>query len=848
MFTFTARNAWGHRRRLAGTALAVVLGVAFLSGTLLLGDTLRTNFDRLFTQAEAGTDVVVRSATSLGNDPGTTSRTAIDAATVERVRAVPGVADAVPYIEGFGKLLDQHGKGIGGNGPPTRAANWIEVPALNPYRIAEGRAPRTGSEVIINRGAARKGHLSIGDTTTLLTPVPVRVKIVGLSTFGSADGLGPTTFAGLTLPAAQRYLASGTNQINQVMVRARPGIEPAGLATRISRVLPPGLQAVTGARVADEQFRNINRGFLGVVSNGLLGFALVALAVAALSIQNTFSILAAQRSRELGLLRAIGATRRQVVLTSAAEALIVGVFGAACGWLLGLGVAGVLKGVFDSFGFALPAGGLVVRGSSTALAVGAGVAATLVAATIPAVRASRTPPVAALRDVAVDQGALSWRRIACGVVIGTAGVAALAAAGTGSGGMALAGMGALGTIVGTVLVGPAAAQLAAGLARPLLSAARGVTGHLAAHNLARNPRRSSASAAALMIGVAVVSVFTVFGASLRKSAKAAVDRSVRADVIVSTPGYGGQSGRAGFSPDLVRRVRGVPGVTGASALTTGRAIVEGAAHEVTVAEPAAIGSLVDLDVTAGSLQRIGSAGMAVSRKVADAKRWRVGATATVVLPDGATRRLRIDAIYQRTDLAKGYLLPEQLWARHAGQYLVGDIFIKARDGAGAAVKRDVKAAARGYGQPRVQDRSEYRDSAAQGVSTILGLVYVMLALAIIIALLGISNTLSLSLHERTRELGLLRAVGQTRRQTRSMVRWESVVVSVLGTLLGMVAGTFAGWALVRASGSGTLIATSVPITQLAVFVVIGAIAGVLAGIRPAQRASRLDVLAALAHE
>src|SRR2546423_1233092 len=281
MFTLTAKNLWAHKRRMTGTVLAVVLGVAFLSGTLLLSDTLHSNFDRLFTQAYGRTDVVVRSATKIGDDPRQNKRTGIDASLVTVVKNVDGVEDARPYLEGNGRLLGHDGKAIGGNGPPTRAASWIDAPSLNPYRLAEGRAPRADDEVVINRGAAKTGHLHLGDTTTLLTPDPIPVRIVGIATFGSAEGFGPSTFTGLTLHAAQAHLTNSPGQVTEIRMQAAPGVAPDALAQRVSAALPGSTQTITGSELAKENFSDLNRCFLGFVRNALLAFSIIAVLVAA---------------------------------------------------------------------------------------------------------------------------------------------------------------------------------------------------------------------------------------------------------------------------------------------------------------------------------------------------------------------------------------------------------------------------------------------------------------------------------------------------------------------------------------------------------------------------------------
>jgi putative ABC transport system permease protein len=848
MLSITAKNLWAYQRRLVATLLAVSLGVAFLAGTLLLSDTLRANFDRLFTQANGSTDVVIRGITKIGDGSGSNARPGISAALLPTVRKVSGVADAQPYLEGYGQLLGSTGKGIGGNGPPTRAANWISDPALNPYRLVQGRPPRTADEVVINRGAAKTGHLALGQTTTLLTPQPLRVHVVGIATFGSADGFGPSTFTGLTLNAAQLHL-TGTSpgRVTQILIKAAPGVSPAQLASRLRPVLPPGVQAITGAQLAAENLDQISSGFLGFLSNGLTAFAVVALLVAAFSIYNTFSILAAQRSRESALLRALGASRRQLMTAGALEALAIGSIGSALGLAGGIGIAGLLKGVFDRFGFALPAGGLVFHASSAVIAVLSGLLATLLAGVLPALRASRVPPLAALRDLAAEQPRASRTRAALGgvLVAAGAGTVIVAASATSQPGTAIAG--ALTMVVGVVALGPVAARPAAAALGAPAAALRGITGRLSRQNALRNPRRTAATASALMVGVTVVALFTVVGSSLKASASRGVDRALTADLVIDQGGYGGRSGGGGFSPELAAGLARLPQVQAAAGIGAGSALLDGHIRTVAVADPRTLGQVVDLGLVRGSLTGLNVGSLAVSSTAADDQHWRLGATVPITYPDGATSRLRVAVIFDHPDITGDYLLAPAGWAPHAGQRIDSQVLLKLRPGSDLdAARAAVTAAAAPYGQPRVQDHAQFRASATSGVNTILGLVYVMLALAIIIALMGIANTLALSIHERSRELGLLRALGQTRAQTRSMIRWESAIISVFGTASGVILGTFLGWALVTASTTSALGVFSAPPEQLLIFLIAGAIAGILAGIRPARRAARLDAITALA--
>ena len=849
MIAIAARSLWARKRRLVATLLAVGLGVAFLAGTLLLSDTLRANFDRLFTQADSGTDVVLRGATQIGS--GNATRTGVDASLLPRVRTVPGVADAQPFLEGYGQLLGRDGKPIGGNGPPTQAANWVGDPALNPYRLVAGHAPRAADEVVINRGAAKTGHLALGMTTTLLTPQPLRVHIVGIATFGTADGFGPGTFTGMTLPAARLHLtgprgSQGLAQLSQILVRAAPGVPDAELAARLRPVLPAGVQAITGGQLATENLDNINSGFLGFLSTGLTAFAAIALLVAAFSIYNTFSILAAQRGRESALLRALGGTRRQLAVAGLAETLVIGVVGSVAGWAGGIGIAALLKGVFNGFGFALPAGGLVLRASSSVLAVAVGVAATVLAGVLPALRSSRVPPLAALRELAAEPARISRVRSVLGFLLIAGGVGAVIA-GTAGGGQGPAIAGAVGILAGFVVLGPVAVRPAAAVLGAPIAALRGVGGRLARDNALRNPRRTAATASALMVGVAVATLFTVIGASLKASATQGVDRTLAADLVVYQPGYGGSAGLAGFSPTLAAGLGRLPSVDVAAGVSRGSVLLDGQAQTVAAIDPGRIGTVLNLRVTAGSLGAVGSGSFAVSAAAAADRHWRVGSTVPVVYPDGAHARLRVAAIFGHPDITGDYLFAAAGWAPHAGQALDSMVLIKLKPGAALGPARAaITAAIAGTGQPRVQDRAQYEASATGAVNTILGLVYVMLALAILIALMGVANTLSLSIHERTRELGLLRALGQTRAQARGMVRWESVIIAVFGTLGGVILGTFTGWAVVQSSGSATLGVFAAPPLQLVLFLVLGAVTGILAGIRPARRAARQNMITAIA--
>ncbi|WP_328744821.1 ABC transporter permease [Streptomyces sp. NBC_00285] len=839
-----------HKRRFAGTFLAVFLGVSFLAGTLVMGDTLRAGFDTMFGKATGGTDAVVRSAgaiTTPGESQGV--RQPVAAGLVRTVEQVPGVAAAVPDIQGAGQLTGADGKPIGGQGPPTLAGNWIDDPELNPYRLAEGRAPERPGEVVINRGTAKRGDLKIGDTTVLRTPDPVDVTIVGLATFGGGDGMAQVTFTGMTLADAEKYLTAGHDQASSIQVRATPGVGQRELVGRLTPVLPKGVEAITGQESTQENTDMVSSRFLSIFTMFLLVFSGVALLVATFSIHNTFAIVVAQRTRENALLRALGASRRQVTASALTEASVVAVTASAAGLAGGIGIAAGLQALFPAIGFPFPEGDLVVSALSLALPLAVGIVVCLGSALLPAVRAGRTAPLAALRETAVDQSGASRVRAVTG-----AGLAALALAVTLTGvlvspSILLAGTGAVLALAAFVVLGPVASTTAVRVLGGPLDRLRGVTGGLARRNALRSPKRTAATASALMIGVAVVSLFTVFGASLKATMDQTVSRSFAGDLAVSTPSFG--AGGSGLSPRLAGAVQQLPEVDTAVGLGRGVAEVNGQGRALTVTDPPALARTFDLGTVRGSLNDLGTDGIAITGKEADKQHLATGDTARLTFTDGTSRTFTVRALYGQSELAGDYVITRAAWAPHRTQDSDTLVAVSFKEGVSAtAGKAAVEKVAARYGNPEVQTRDEYAQSSAGGIDMMLTLVYALLALAVLIALLGIANTLTLAIHERTRELGLLRAVGQTRSQLRAMVRWESVLVAAFGTVGGLALGAFLGWVLVEASdgASDSTFAFALPPLRLAVVALVGLAAGALAGLRPARRAARLDVLRAIATE
>jgi putative ABC transport system permease protein len=835
-------NLWSRKRRLVSTSVAVVLGVAFLAATMILGSTTKAGFEDTFTSANDGTDVVVRDATRIGSEE-SRMRGLIDESMVADITVIDGVAAAVPEVTGTAQLIGADGDPVGGDGPPTIAANWIDDPELGWLTLTAGRAPAADGEIVVDVATAESAGLSVGDETTVLTPARVPATVVGLASYGDVESVGGVTYVAFDTDTAQRLLTGGTSQVSAVLVRADEGVDAAQLTERIDATLPEGLEAITGAELTAEQQADVESDFLGFFQTILLAFAGIAIVVAAFSIHNTFSILVAQRTRESALLRAIGASRRQVILSVAAEALAIGVLATAIGFGAGIGIASLLQSAMES-GLDMPPADLVIGSEALVASVVVGIGTTLVASLGPAFKASRVAPLAALRDVAVDRSAMSVWRAVVGVLLAGAGVATLVTATSAADAMARAGLGALGLLVGAVVLGPVVARPAAAIIGSGPAALRGVTGRFARRNAMRNPRRTAASASALMVGTAVVGLFTTFGASIKATLDETIADDFAGDLVVLPEGFSGSL----LSPDLAPAIAELPTVDAAIGTAFGPGVIDGSTVEVAATDVAALGAVFDVGVSAGSLEGFAATDAAVSEQYAEDHGLTVGSALPISWVDGATTDHRVTAVYRDRMTFGDVLVTSGALADHVAQAQDTVVLIDVADGVDLdTAKSDVATVTGSFGAPDPQDRDEYLDSIGAEIDQMLFFVYGMLGVAVIIALMGIANTLSLSIHDRRRELGLLRAVGQDRHQLRATVRWESVIIAVFGTLGGIGIGSFLGWGLVRAleaqEGFGTF---ALPVVPLAIVLGLAVVAGVVAAVRPARRAARTDILAAIA--
>lgn len=841
-----AALAGARRRKLRMllSGLAVILGVTVVSGSMVLTGTLGRSIDRIFADAYAHTDVWVHGQpkVSVSEFEGEQVAAAIPARTLDVVEDIPGVAEATGRVEADGaRVVGSDGKVVASPGPPRLGVNWTGEDEL--VQLRQGRGPSAPDEIALNVDLARAAGVSVGDRVGVLTLEPRQdftlVGIFGYS--GGRDSLGGVQEVAFTDQTAARLMLGQTGVWTAVSVRAEDGVAAGQLRDGIAATLGDGYQVRTADELAAEQSGQLREG-LEVINSILLGFAGIALFVGVFLILNTFSILVAQRTRESALTRALGASRRQVLAAVLVEAALTGLVAAVVGLAAGIGLAALLARLATDFS-SLPMAGLAVSPAAVVAAFTVGLLVTVAAALLPALRASRIPPVAALREAATADRPLTRLTLA-GLALLAAGGAVLAAGLAGSGLWATFG-GVLGCFVAMALLAPAVTRPAVAVIGRLFSFS--IAGKLGRLNSGRNPRRTAVTASALMIGVALVSGVNVVAQSAKTSFAAWADDTIQAQLLITGEMSGARP--PSFDAEVLERAVDLDGVRAAAGVYQDRALVDQQPTFVHAAtDLAALADIYRATATEGDLATLGAGELAVDQTRAAEADLAVGDPVTVQLSRGEEHRLTVGAIFPDNALPGRYLVPPEL----ADDMAVPDPylgFIRLDPNAPAdQIREQVTAWLADSPEVSLTDRSGFIEQQNDQLDTLLTVIQALLGLAILIAVLGIVNTLALSVLERTRELGLLRAVGLSRGATRRMVTVEAVVISLFGALLGVAVGTGLGAAVVQALKDEGIDRLALPWTDLGGYLLVAALVGVIAAVVPAIRAARTDVLAAIAYE
>jgi putative ABC transport system permease protein len=854
----TLKGMTGRKLRTALTMVAIVLGVAMIVGTYILTDTMTNAADALTDESYEGVDAVVSSRQAFDPDENESlsEPQPLSERLVETVRAVPGVQTASGEITDFAKLV-KDGDALSREGAPPFAVGFDgRDPAaaeLSPFDVREGDWPAAG-QIAIDAGTADREDLGVGDRVGLQARGPVReFEISGTITFGSVESIGNATGAVVGLSTGQE-LFDKRGELDSILVAGEAGVSSEELRTRLAAALPDNAQVESAA---DQDRFGIEglQDFIDIIQTALLAFGGIALFVGAFIIFNTLSITVAQRSREFALLRTIGASRRQVLVSVVLEALVIGLLASATGIGAGVLLAMGLNSIFESLGLDLPQTGTVFKTRTVVVGLLVGVLVTVAAGLFPALRATRTPPVEALREGAVAQTEKRSRlALAAAIVVIALGVALLAYGSFGSGLDVTQVLVSLG--FGCVLLFIGVAMISSRLVRPLASVlgrpaewVGGAAGNLARENSMRNPGRTAITAAALMIGLALVAFVAVFGQGLTDSFGAALDEQLEADYLLVN-----EDGFSPFAPEAEAAAAAVSGVRIATSVRVDQARVDGDDVSVAGIDPKTAGTVLQYEWKDGAdsaLSQLGRDGVIVTEDFAEERDLAVGQSIEALSPTGQRLRLRVRGIesppeFDPLNLGDLTISQEAFDAAFATERNTFT-FLKIYGGPNEEVEQEIDERLEPFADVELKTQAEYQEDTESEITGFLSLLYVLLALSVIVSLFGIVNTLVLSVFERTRELGMLRAVGMTRRQVRRMIRHESIITALIGSALGMAVGVFLAF-LVTTALEDEGVVWSFPVLSLVAFAVIAIVAGILAAILPARRAARLNVLEALQYE
>ena len=843
MLRLSLRMTLARKGRLVLTSLAIILGTGFLSGTLIFSDTLNKTFDRLFADVFRDVDAYVRSSQFVEVGFGGEQRAQTPIAALETVLAVDGVDDATGDIQAFARIIAKDGTPMGSdNGPPTFGGIATESLA-GLWTIEDGRLPVGPTEMVMDAATAKNADYSIGDRVRVTAQKGSRTfTLVGIANYGDVSSPGGATFALFDQPTASEFLLR-EGYVDAFLVKGDGTLSDEDLAARITASLDPTLklETLTGAEITKETQDQIGQ-VLSFLTIFLTAFSLIALGIGCFVIYNVFSITIAQRLRENALLRAIGASKRQVSTGMFVEAGVIGVVGSLLGFASGIGLSQALSALLNAFGVEIPTKGLSVSVNTLVVTVLVGTIVTLLSAIFPALRAGRVPPLAALRDTALEVVERRGRRVLIGVIVsglGALGITITALGGSNN----FLGIGILFVFAGVIIVGPAIAKpVALSLGRPI-ERWRGVTGSMARQNAARNPKRTARTAAPVLIGVALVTAFTAFAASLRSEIRDTIGSSFRGDYALSvdSQGFGGIPLTV---TDQIAELDEVAQATGIGFVSV--KFGEDTRFAVAI-DPSTTSGLYDFTMLEGRQDTLSPTGVLVSKTVATNKGLTVGSNIPITLLDGDIVNAKVEGIFDGEGTFGNYVVNRELFTDTSTPLFNNYVYIvKSPTASDDELKEAVSTITTDIGIGALESREEFIDAQAAQVNQILGLIYGLLTLSIFIAVVGIVITLLLSVFERTREIGLLRAVGMTRSQVRTTVRWESVITSLYGAVVGVMLGIVMGAVLIGVLADGGLGAFRLPVTGTVVILVLSFIIGVFASIYPARKATKVDVMRAIA--
>ncbi|WP_328696703.1 ABC transporter permease [Streptomyces sp. NBC_00342] len=842
MFRTALRNVLSHKARLLMTVLAVMLGVAFVSGTLVFTDTLGNAFRN---QSAKNYDDVAVAVTTYANQRDEKAPS-IDAAVLKKIQALDGVKSATGRVDGFAGVADPDGKLIG-NGWTNSGGNF--APGKDgkdaQYTFTDGSGPAAAGSIALDKDTAKKGEYKVGDKVRVATNGPVKEYTLS-GVFTTEDGAvnaGGSLVLFDTAVAQKLFLRPG--EFRDVSVTAAPGTSDQQVLAAVKPLLPKDAEAKTGKVVANEEAEQTERS-LSSLNRLLLGFAGIALFVGIFLIANTFTMLVAQRTKELALLRAVGASRRQVKRSVLLEAAVVGVIASVIGFALGIGLATGLRSAMSLIGGKIPAGPLVVAPSTVVATFAVGVLITVLAAWLPARRAAKIPPVAAMNSqYAVATVKSLVLRNSIGAVITLLGAAAVVAGSTQSGTNAQLAIaaGAFLALIGVIILIPLLSRPVIALVRPLLRRLFGVSGKLATQNAVRNPRRTGATASALAIGLTLVTGISVLGVTLGQAVDRMTTDNIKADYMISMA-----SGDS-LDESALTALEKADGVTAVSPQQSIWLTIGDDGLSASGVTPGDVQKVLNVDTVSGSVDSLGRGEIAVSDKTAKSHGWKTGDSVTVTYDDDKKETLKVGALYKDNEFLSPVLMPREKVAPHEGSADIREIYVKTDGGASAANEQSVVNALGDNPAMSIMDRQDIRDMFGGSINLMMNIMYGLLAMALIIAVLGVVNTLAMSVFERQQEIGMLRAIGLDRRKVKRMIRLEAVVISLFGAVVGIGLGMFLGWAIGQsASSSIPQYELVVPWGRIALFLLLAGLVGVLAAMWPARNAAKLNMLTAIKTE